>query len=160
MDVTYTSNSGTASIDAQVPHPLYFNQPRSVSGTASSIERQETGVHVQLLWMIPMSARWRLALFGGPSFYSLSQDLVTDVTVTSAYPFDTATFASAATHRATGTGAGYNAGADATVLLAPHFGLGASVSFSRAPVTLTSGSDSVKVDAGGVHAGGGVRIRF
>lgn len=159
--VARTSKAGTGSVSAQIPHPLYFNQPRSVSGDAPALAREETGIHLQALWMVPMGPRWQLSLFGGPSFYNVTQDLVSDVTFTQAYPFDTAAYTGAVTHSSTRSAAGFNAGADVTRMLAAHVGLGASVSFSQARVSLPStGSDIVKVDAGGAHVGGGIRFRF
>jgi hypothetical protein len=155
--VSWFSNQTTGTVSAQVPHPFFFNKPRAVSGDAGSLTRDETAVHVKALWMMPLSNRWQLALSGGPSWFSVGQDLVSDVSVTQTYPFDTATFASAATVHRSASKAGFNAGADVSFLFRPRIGVGFGVMFSHASVPL---DDTLTVDAGGAHVGGGLRIRF
>jgi len=157
LDVSRFSKSAAGSVSAQVPHPFFFNQPRTVSGDASGLTRDETAVHVQAVWMVPMRERWQLALAGGPSWFSVGQDLVTDVTVTETYPYDTATFASATTVHRSRSRIGFNAGVDVSYLVRPHVGLGFGVTFSKASVPL---DDTLTVDAGGAHVAGGLRFRF
>jgi opacity protein-like surface antigen len=157
VDVSRFSKKTEGSVSAQVPHPFFFNRPRSVSGNASSLTRDETAVHLQAIWMAPLGRRWQLALGGGPSWLSVGQDLVGDVSITQTYPFDTATFAGATTAHRTGSRIGFNAGADVSYRVRPHVGLGFGVTFSRASVPL---SDTVTVEAGGAHVGGGLRFRF
>lgn len=86
-----------------------------------------------------------------------TQDLVSDVTITQTYPYDTATFSGTTSTHRSASRIGFNAGADVTWRLRPRVGLGLGVSFSRAAVAL---SDTVTVDAGGAHLGGGLRFRF
>ena len=128
-----------------------------MSGDAASLTRDETAVHVDVLWMVPLADRWQLALSAGPSWFSVGQDLVSDVAVTQTYPYDTATFANATTIHRKGSKAGFNAGGDVSYLLRPHIGLGFGVMFSHASVPL---DDTLTVDAGGAHVGGGLRVRF
>ncbi len=156
VNVSRFSKTSNGTVDAQVPHPLFFRQPRTVTGEAEALERDETAVHIRLLWMVPLRERLHLGLSGGPSWFNVGQDLVTNIAVTQTYPFDSATFASATNSRQTGTHAGFNAAADLTFILQPHVGVGMEVSFSRANVPL----DTVTVDAGGLHIGGGLRFRF
>jgi hypothetical protein len=155
--VSRFSKQTDGSVSAQVPHPFFFNRLRPVSGDASALTRDETAVHLQALWMVPLRERWQLAIAGGPSWFSVGQDLVSDVTITQTYPFDTATFAGTTSTHRSASRVGFNAGADVTYRLRPHVGLGVGLSFSRATVPL---SDTVTVDAGGAHLGGGLRFRF
>jgi hypothetical protein len=155
--VSRFSKSGRGSVSAQVPHPFFFNRPRPVSGDASGLTRDETALHVQALWMIPLRNRWQLAIAGGPSWISVGQDLVSDVTVTQTYPYDTATFASATAVHRSHAAIGFNAGADLAYGLRPHVGVGIGVNFSRAAIHL---DDTTSVDAGGAHVAGGLRFRF
>ena len=157
LDVSRFSKNTGGTVSAQVPHPFFFNRPRTVSGEASGLARDETAVHVQALWMLPLRDRWQLALAGGPSWFSVGQDLVSDVTVTQAYPYDTATFAGTTSTHRSHSQIGFNAGADVSYRLRPHVGLGIGVTFSHASVPL---DNAVTVDAGGAHVGGGVRFRF
>jgi hypothetical protein len=155
--VSRFSKETTAAVSAQIPHPFFFNKPRAVSGDAASLTRDETAVHLQALWMVAISRRWQLALSGGPSWFSVGQDLVGDVTVTQTYPFDAATFASATSVHRSQSKIGFNAGADVSYLLGSHVGVGFGVMFSHAAIPL---DDTLTVDAGGAHVGGGLRFRF
>ena len=157
VDVSRFSKSGGGSITAQLPHPFFFNRGRPVSGDASGLTRAETAVHAQVTWIAPLKSRWQLAVSGGPSWFMLDQDLVTGVSVTESYPFDTAAFVGVTSARRSQSHIGFNAGGDLDYMLRPHVGLGIGVTFSHARVPL---SDTATVDAGGVHVGGGVRLRF
>jgi len=157
VDVSYFSKGDSGTIDAQIPHPFFFNRLRAVAGDASSLAHDETAVHIQALWMVPLHNRWQLAIAGGPSWFSVGQDLVSDVTVTQTYPYDTATFASATTTHRSGSRVGFNVGGDVAYRLRRHVGLGFGVTYSHASVPL---DDTLTVEAGGVRVDGGVRFRF
>jgi hypothetical protein len=157
LDVSRFSKNTRGAVSAQVPHPFFFNRARTVTGDASALTRDETAVNLQALWMLPMRTRWQLALAGGPSWFSVGQDLVSDVTVTQTYPYDTATFANATAVHRSRSRVGFNAGADVSYLLRRHVGLGVGVTYSHAAVPL---DDTLTVDAGGAHLSGGLRFRF
>jgi hypothetical protein len=150
-----TKTSGGA-VDAQVPHPFFFGRPRSVSGDASGLHRDETAIHLQAR-LLPSTARWQATLIGGPSWINVRQDLVDDVTVTQSYPFDTATFSGVAKQRVSKSHLGFNAGVDATYWMKPRVGIGVAALFARARVPLTS---SATTDAGGMHVTAGLRLGF
>jgi hypothetical protein len=155
------AKSSDASVAGSIPHPFFFNTPRSISGTAGSLQRKELAAHIQAAYVIAAS-RFDMVLSGGPTFFDVSQDLVSGVTFTETYPYDTATFGTASATRATGTKLGFNAGVDVGVRFAPNFGVGVLFRFSRATLTLPlAGSQSgVAVEAGGPQVAGGVRFYF
>jgi hypothetical protein len=157
VDVSYLSKGDSGTIDAQIPHPFFFNRLRAVTGDASGLAHEETAVHLQALWMVALRDRWQLAIAGGPSWFSVGQDLVRDVTVTQTYPYDTATFASATITHRSGSRLGFNAGADFTYRLRRHVGLGFGATYSRASIPL---DDTLTVEAGGARVGGGLRFGF
>lgn len=157
VDVSRVSRANSADVTAQVPHPLQFNKPRSVAGTASDLDRAELGVHVLLSWVVPLSDRWQVAVSGGPSWITVDQDLVTDVTVNQTYPFDTATFAGVVTQKVSKGHLGANAGVEAAFLMTPRVGLAFGARYSHAHVPLTA---SASTDAGGAHVTAGLRLRF
>lgn len=161
LAVSHATRSGSAQVDARVPHPLLFEQPRAVEGSQARINRTETAVHVQLLYAIEATRTVTLVLSGGPSVVHLEQDLVTEVKYDESYPFDVATFTRAAARRAKASAAGFNAGADVRWMFARSIGVGALVRFSRATVDLnTVESRTLPVRAGGVQAGVGMRVVF
>src|SRR3954463_1134761 len=63
--VTATSGTGKAEVTASVPHPFFFNQPRIVSGTDNDIAHSETGVHLQLQYLVPATGHLHFVLEGG-----------------------------------------------------------------------------------------------
>jgi hypothetical protein len=150
----------SASITAVIPHPLVFNASRTVEGSMNDVTHTEQNVHVDLMYSLPLHAL-DLRVMGGPTFFNLKQNLVSGVTINESYPFDTATFASATTKRLSDSAVGFNAGVDISRPLSSHVGIGGLVRYSRGDVKLNdqaTGPQTIK--AGGVEAGGGVRIRF
>lgn len=161
LTMTVASGSANGSLDAVVPHPFYFNQPRSFVGDIDGLDRRETAVHLELGWTVPMWRKAALSLFGGPSRIALRQALATRVNYDEAFPFDTATYASADSTVVTSAALGFHAGADITWRLGARVGVAGLVRYSRAPVSLSAGAgNDVDTVAGGVQAGGGLRLFF
>lgn len=156
--VTYASASGHAGVAAAIPHPFFDNTFRNVEGTAAT-SRAETGAHILLGWMVPVSRKTRLVLTAGPSVVNVRQTLVSDVTFSETYPFDTAAFTGAITNDASSTGAGFNAGADLSRMIGRRVALGVQVQVVHAQVREhTSAGRSVSVRGGGVQ--GLIGFRF
>jgi hypothetical protein len=159
--VSHATVDGTAEIDAQIPHLLYLEQPRTVTGEQDGITRAETAVHVQLQISVPMASRLTLVLSGGPSRLNVEQEIVTDVLYDQEYPYDVATFRSAPARRSKASVTGFNAGADLRWMFSRNIGLGGIVRFIRGSVDLeTENNRRISVRAGGLQAGGGIRIGF
>jgi hypothetical protein len=155
------SKSQTAAVTGSIPHPFFYNTPRSISGTSAALERSEAAVHIQAAYVIS-SKRFDVAISGGPSFFNVSQDAVGDATYTETYPYDAATFTAATVTKATATALGFNAGADIGYKLSKNVGVGALVRFSRATLSfpLANSAAGVSTDAGGPQLAGGVRFFF
>jgi hypothetical protein len=152
---------GNVTVDAQVPHPFFFDRARKVSGTADNLSRLETGFHGKVVFIAPVGAGWELLVSGGPSFFQVEQDLVEDIKIKETYPYDTATFDNAVARRHSSSALGFNVGADLTRLLTPHMGVGAAVVISRAKLHFDTFSDPTReFDVGGTRVGGGLRFRF
>jgi Outer membrane protein beta-barrel domain len=160
VGVSHFSKRGDATVNARVAHPFQFNQFRSIEGSTST-SRSETGVHLQFEYLFPLGDRFRVIAFGGPSWLDVEQTFVTDVQYSQAFPFDTASFSSATTRRSSASGTGGNVGADLIWMFARRFGVGGLVQYSAAQVDLDTGTNrTITVDAGGIQAGGGLRIVF
>jgi hypothetical protein len=152
---------GNVTVDAQVPHPFFFDRARKVSGTAENLSRLETAFHGKVVFIAPVGAGWEVLLSGGPSFFQVEQDLVEDIKIKETYPYDTASFDTAVAKRHSSSGLGFNVGADVTRLLTPHIGVGAAVGISRAKLHFDTFSDPTReFDVGGTRVGGGLRFRF
>ncbi len=160
-DISRYSRSTPASLAASIPHPFFFNRPRSVSGAVDGLKRQEVAVHVQARGIVPVSPRVQVSVFGGPSFFRVKQAVVTDFTYASTYPYDTAAFDGADTTTANESALGFNAGVDVALFFSRQVGVGGSMQFSSASVDLpAAGGATQRVDVGGASVGFGLRIRF
>jgi hypothetical protein len=156
---TSTRRTPTADVGARVPHPFFFVQPRSISGTSQTPEKGSAS-HLSAAYIVP-AGPVDVTVLAGPSLFHVEQTLVTDVIYTEEYPYDTATFSRATTELVKRNVTGYHIGADVAVKLARHIGIGALARFSRASTTLTAtSSHTVKYDVGGLQASGGLRFAF
>jgi hypothetical protein len=159
--VSLFSSDNSAATTTSVPHPFFFNQPREVVGDATDIGRSETGVHIQAMYLLDPAGPLRVVLSGGPSFFSITQDVVTSVDIVETFPYDTAEFGSADRQEESGSAVGFNVGADVFWMFNRQFGVGGLFRFSRAAIDLDApGGRQLAVDAGGVFAGGGLRLVF
>jgi len=161
-NVSVLSRDHNATVNASVPHPLFFNQPRAVSGTAS-LSQSQTAIHLDAAYLVPPRPRRRtsVAILGGVSIFRIGQALPTDINVAETYPFDTATLASVTTTDASAIAVGFNGGVDVNWRRWRRAGLGVLVRYSRASTSLSAGgSNSVNVVAGGLQAAAGVRFVF
>jgi hypothetical protein len=159
--VSHASGNGRADVTASVPHPFFFNQLRTVTGTENGIVHGETGVHLELQYLVPATGRLHFVLEGGPSWLNVDHEIVTDITVTESYPYDTAAFGGAVTKTTTASAAGFNAGIDVSWMFARSVGVGGLVRYTRADVDLEPiQGRSLAMKAGGVQAGIGIRVVF
>ncbi|MBI3400439.1 MAG: hypothetical protein HY048_03375 [Acidobacteria bacterium] len=158
--VSFATRNTDGHVGAAIPHPFVFNLPRPIGGTVGAT-RTEIAVHLDAIYRVATRGRLELNVSGGGSIFNTRQTLITDVAYADAYPFDTATFASATTTRATATAGGFNVGADATWKRWRRVGLGGMVRFAHASKTFTADTgNSAASDLGGLQAGGGVRFAF
>lgn len=150
----------TGQAEATLPHPLFFQRNRQISGETTGITREETGIHIQAQYHLPPFGRFYVTLAGGPSVLDIQQSIVTDVNFTEEFPYDTATYVGVDSQRVSGTAIGFNAGADVRWMFTRNIGVGGLVRYTRASVDLTRNNRTITVDAGGVQVGGGVRLAF
>lgn len=156
---TRVTRDSTASYSASLPHPLYLNQDRQVSGEVTDLQFQETAVHVDLV-VGGRSGSLRFGAFAGPSFFKIEGDLLDRITYDQTYPYDTVRVTGTPLVKADDNPIGFNAGASLDFALGTHGGLGAQARFSRAKGELAAGQRKVTVDAGGFDLAVGVRIYF
>jgi hypothetical protein len=162
VGVAYTTFSadGQPDVSAEIPHPFFFNQPRSVSGQVG-VSRSEKAFHIRAVFTSAPGKKIQFSAFGGPVVFSVTQDVVTGVSYSDAYPYDSATFASASTKQVSQSKTGFGGGADVAYYFTDHIGLGASATLAKATIT-TAQSDgtSLSIKVGGAIVGIGLRVRF
>jgi len=163
IDVGISSfrKSQIAAITGTIPHPVLGNAPRPMSGSAGPLERSEIAGYIDAAYVMSTGAI-DLAVSAGPSFFTVNQDLVTNVSFAESPSFDRVTFMGATVTNAGATKLGFNAGVDLGVKLSKNFGVGAMVRYSHASMVfpLVNAASGVSADAGGTHVGGGVRVYF
>lgn len=151
----------TASVSAQVPHPIFFDRDRSISGASPPLTREETAIHLQALVVLPVTRAFTVTGFGGPTFFEVKQQLVTDVNFTHAYPYDTAEFSSAVTSQESSDASGFNVGVDVAFYFTGNVGVGWLTRYNRAMVEVPSATgETLDIEAGGLHTAVGLRLRF
>lgn len=150
--------------DVTVPHPLFAAEPRSASVRAGGAGYSERAVHLQALWFVPVTVRFDVAFFIGPSFFSVDVDgasIGPENVQEGAFPFDTVSLSGARISGRSDSAVGFNIGADGTYLVTRHIGGGLFLRYSRASVDVpAAGGGNIGIDAGGFEVGGGVRVRF
>lgn len=161
LAVSYFTKGDNAAVEATIPHPFFFDRPRSISGPGTSLKRTETGVHMVVAWTVPATDRFELTFSGGPSVFQVQQDLVQRVSYSQSYPYDAAQFTGVTAQRIKDHAVGGNAGADVTWKLSRHLGIGTVLRYSRARFDARIGSgEPTSFDVGGLHAGAGLRLIF
>ena len=124
---------------AQIPNPLFFASPRPVSREVGELKREESAVHIQLLWMLPVSNKIEIAGFFGPSFYKVKQGLatisLTDI-VEGPPPCCTVTVRQPTVSQADESKTGFNVGLDGTYRITDLYGVGGFIRFAGTSIEL------------------------
>lgn len=157
------SNDGVATIT--VPSPVSFSLPaRTATVTVTDLERTERAVHIQFGYMLPINAKLDVHILGGPSFFRLTQDVISDVTFTEVGSPFTAVNASAVTTERKHSVTGGNIGVDVTYKLhdadGVAVGVGGFLRYAGANADVTVIGNEAPTDVGGVQFGFGLRVRF
>jgi hypothetical protein len=158
--VSYYTSDVAAVTTSSVPHPFFSNQFRTVEGEAGGLKRDELAVHLQLQYGAQVTEGLHATLFGGPTFFNVNQDLITNVNFNDQYPYDEATFANADKRRVKESTVGFNVGADFRQSLSEKVGMGLLLRYTRGSADLSIDDRTVSVDVGGFQAGFGIRFLF
>ena len=157
------SNEGSATIS--VPSPIAFTLPsRTATVPVSDLERRERAFHIQFGYMLPINEKLDVHILGGPSFFRLTQDVISDVTFTEVGSPFTAVNASAVIAERKRSVTGGHIGADVTYKLhdtnGVAVGVGGFVRYAGAKADVQVINANVDTDVGGVQVGFGLRVRF
>jgi hypothetical protein len=165
--IAYTSFKDTddAGVTARVPDPVVFNQPRTETVPAPGLEHTENVVHFQFMWIVPYRERFQLALFVGPSFFTVRQDLATVLASNIVDPPPLIESISVTNVKESATG--FHIGADGSYQFARMsgvgIGVGAFIRYAQASISLPSAAGATidgDLKAGGFQGGGGLRLQF
>ncbi len=159
--VGYHKRNQSAAINAEIPHPYFYDTLRPASFTTEPLQSREAAFHFPAVFMPPSLGPIKVLVFGGPSIFRLSQTQVTNIIVNEVPPYDTVTISSVTTEEKKGTFWGYHAGADVSVFFTRSVGVGFGVRYSHANIKqFDKDAATTSGVAGGVSALAGVRFRF
>ena len=154
--VSRFGNSADASYSASIPHPVFFNNPRTTTGAVNDLKRSEVAVSPHVVWAMPLTDKIDVAVAAGVAIIHLSQDLVGSFSV----PLNTQDLTPITTTES-GTAAGAYVAADFIYNLPTTwygiYGVGGYLRYAGATVELPSVTDA---KVGGFQIGVGIRLRF
>jgi hypothetical protein len=156
----YADSSSTTAI-ASIPDPLFFDSPHPSSLPLDVLDHSERAVHLSLVYVVPVTIpgpfmdKLEVAVFAGPSFFTLNKDLPGSGSVVPGG----STLSEVAINKFSGSATGVHVGVDVTYMVTPMFGAGGFLRAGSASVNVPS-VDGGKVDVGGFNLGVGGRIRF
>jgi hypothetical protein len=161
LGVTRFSTASGATVTGSIPHPLFLNQLRTATFARSDLNHTETGIHLQAVWVVPVTDQISVSVFGGPSFFSVEQGLITSVTFAEIEaPFFEVAITGASTSIVSERAVGGNVGVDITYLVVEQLGGGFFVRYAGASLDVPAGGGAQAIDVGGVQFGIGLRARF
>lgn len=160
-----TAHEDFAGLAISVPHPLYYDASATDATTTSGTLARSEGVwHLQVMVVPVQTPRFRLRAFGGPSYFHVEQDVVSNIEYDQAFQIfgrgNAVDISSYDTRTSIATGWGFHGGADASFFFNRVFGVGAMVRVSRATVEMDDYGGPEDRKAGGVQFGGGLRLKF
>jgi len=155
-------NDTEGHLTGSIPSPVVFNRPRTLDQAVPGLERKEKAVHLQFGWVVPINPKIDVLVYGGPSFFRMEQDVVSDFTL-GEQP-NNAVIANPIITTRKKSVTGYNVGADATYILwsndSIRLGAGGFLRFTQASTDIDMLSTPQPTDVGGMQFGFGARLRF
>jgi hypothetical protein len=164
-------NHNDATVGVRVPHPIIFGQSRTATATAEDLEHSENAVHLQFMWMVPLTDKFQITLMAGPSFFTVRQTIATvqaPQDLTDVPPYTTVTINSVTLTDTKDSPVGVNVGVDGVYWIRTiqgfGIGVGGFVRYAGAsldldvPAGVTREGDDLK--AGGPQGALGLRVRF
>jgi hypothetical protein len=141
IGVSYSrlSREGVVDLSAEIPHPAFFNAA-GTGTTGTTLSRRESAVHVSLALVPVRSNRLEFRLLGGPSFFTLKGDMVSEIEYEQAFdsltPQNTITVIGTSSRTASGSAVGFHAGADFTYFVHRLVGVAGGVRYGQATVAI------------------------
>lgn len=160
-----TAHKAPATVSATIPHPRFFNALATGTAETEDIQKAEGAVHLQGVFVIPTSDNIRFRLFAGPSYFRVTQDTIDDIRYNQVFSVfnsgNSVTITGSPFSESEATAWGFHLGGDFAVFFNRVVGIGGFARYSRAEVEQTDlGGLVVNNKAGGLQAGGGLRLRF
>jgi hypothetical protein len=158
------ASADEATVTGQAPHPIFVNRPRSFSVTVPETKRIEQALHFSAGALVQLTEKLDVHIYGGPSQFRFSQQVVGDVVVAeTGGAFTSVNVTPTIVARKRNVWGGHIA-ADFSYPVAQigngDFRLGAFMRYAQASSEFLVKSNTVSTKVGGVQMGVGVRVRF
>jgi hypothetical protein len=163
-------NFNDATVSIRVPHPVVFGQSRTATATTADLEHSENAVHLQFMWMIPLTSKFTLTASAGPSFFTVRQTVATvqaPQDLRDQPPFTTVEIVTVSLTDVKDSPVGVNVGVDGTYLIRTikgvGIGVGGFVRYAGASLDLptTAGiTRDTNLRTGGPQGGIGLRLQY
>jgi hypothetical protein len=173
LDVSNFQTIHDAQINSELPHPFFFDDPRTSTGRVGGLERRELGVHIRALWVSQFADWLVVSISAGPSIITATQDLVSAVQHTEVgFPFNEIVFSGHTISSQSETTTGLNAGVDidsfflhrlpflSNFRVMRHVGFGLLARYVQGTAVLQLANEPMEVELGGLQVTTGVRFRF
>ena len=149
-------------IEAETPHPFFFDRPRAGSLDFTPASSSVQALHLSGVAFVPVGVRFELSVFAGPSRLATSYEFATDASFAHEYPYDTIGLTEPVKGRQSVEVWGFHAGADASVYFTSHLGAGATVRYSSygLPLPVLESLPGQDVDLSRLELTAGLRLRF
>ena len=162
IGISYTQfkSNNSASISASIPHPIFFDRPRTASTTLDGLEHTEHVVHVAGLLLRarrqedgrrrvhrPVVFQRHAGLRHRPQRFTESSNFATVSLPVGAAPVKDSPV-------------GFNIGGELTYTITPNVAGAFLLRFSRANADFEFEGATTSMNVGNVQVGGGVRLRF
>lgn len=158
---SHFSTNSTATLDASLPHPFFFNRPRTLSTEVSGLERSEDAFGAHAMGVFQIGARLQIAVFAGPTWISVKQDVIESFNYSDTYPYDSVSFTNAATSQSSGTKATFGGGVDVSYFFTKLLGAAGGIQLGQADIEIdTSTGHTQTIKTGGPRAFAGIAFRF
>jgi hypothetical protein len=142
---------GDSGITVSIPDPAFFDRPRIVTEDVAGLDRSELGVHLQAVWLTPVTDKFDVMFSAGPSFIRVKQQVATVIV-----PLGTQNI-TVTQESQSGTALGINVGLDGSYMFRPQIGAGMFIRYAGGSVDLPAVSN---LKVGGFQGGVGLRFRF
>jgi hypothetical protein len=158
------ASADEATVSGQAPHPIFFNRPRAFSVTVPETKRIEQALHFSAGFLLPVGEKLDVHIYGGPSQFRFSQQVVGEVTITEASGTFTAVNATPTVVARKKNVWGGHVAADVSYPVATvgaaTFRLGGFIRYAQASSEFEVLSNAVTTKVGAMQYGGGLRVRF
>lgn len=156
-------NDTDGQLTGSIPSPIFFNRPRQFEHD-ENLERKEKAAHLMIGWVLPFNEKLDVMIYGGPSFFRLEQEAISEVRFgEQGAPFTTVVV-TVDTETRKKSLTGFNAGFDATYILWSNddlrIGAGGFLRFTQAKGNILMLTSEQETEVGGMQFGFGARIRF